>query len=74
MQNFGGQITCIMGNVEVAYVKIDVFVPETIFRRSICVKTKERVGIFHELNSLSLVCLMKSFTLPDFAKREVGHK
>ena len=33
-----------MGNVEVAYVKIDVFVPETIFRRSICVKTKERVG------------------------------
>ena len=33
-----------MGNVEVAYVKIDVFVPETIFRCSICVKTKERVG------------------------------
>ena len=30
--------------------------------------------IFHELNSLSLVCLMKSFTLPDFAKHEVGHK
>ena len=38
-----------MGNVEVAYVKIDVFVPDTIFRRSICVKTKERVGFFMNL-------------------------
>ena len=35
---------------------------------------ERKCWIFHELNSLSLVCLMKSFTLPDFAKHEVGHK
>ena len=33
------------------------------------------VGFFMNLTYLlSLVCLMKSFTLPDFAKHEVGHK
>ena len=33
-----------MENVEEAYMKIDVFVPETILRRSNCLKTKEHVG------------------------------
>ena len=60
---------CIMGNVEVASVKIDVFVPETIFRR-----LDATYGIFHELNSLSLARLMKSLTLPNLAEHEVGHR
>ena len=33
------------------------------------------VGFFMNLTYLlSLVCLLKSFALPDFAKHEVGHK
>ena len=65
-----------MGNVEFAYADV-----VSVWRRKNVLDEiqnhsdeRNEPDVFHELDSLSLVCLMKSFTLPDFAKHEVGHK